>query len=407
MGRHFMHPAARIRSVKSRRLEGRRIVLGVSGSIAAVEAVRLAHELIRHGADVIPVMTSAATRLITPLALEYATGHAPITHLSGRGEHVEWMDGPERADLLLVAPATANTLSKMALGIDDTALTSFATVALGSGVPILVAPAMHEVMNHNPVVQERLKQLQERGVRVVQPRFEEGKAKLASPEDVAEDCIHQLATGRWVGRNVLIISGSTAEPVDPVRVVTNRSSGQMGVALATAAYRAGAHVTLWNAWGRIPLPSFTDASRYETVDELAKLVKSKGVKGYDAIFMPAALSDFAPKPVSQKIRSDEEPPALQMKKLPKIIQAVRRKAPRALLVGFKAESDEAILVERARQRLGEYGADLVVANTARAFGADQTRVYLVKKSGKPKTIEGSKTMVAEGILQEAGRLLPK
>lgn len=402
-----MHPSARLRGEKSNHLRGRRVVLGVSGSIAAVEAVRVAHELIRHGADVWPLMTPSAATLLTPLALEYATGHPPVLHLSGAGEHVAAFEGRNRAHLLLIAPATANTIAKMALGIDDTALTSYASVALGSGVPVVVAPAMHEVMGDNPAIVERLKELEKRGVTLVAPRREEGKAKLATPEDLAEACIHRLAHGPWAGRRVLVLSGSTAEPVDPVRVLTNRSSGRMGIALATAAHRAGAHVTLWNGWGLIPLPSFVTAQRFETIHDVERLCAKTRLADFDAIFLPAALSDFAPTPAREKLLSDAGPIEVSLRPLPKIIKLVRRKAPRAILVAFKAESDSRKLLARAEQRRAEYGANLVVANTVSAFGGSRAEVHLVTGKGRPRRVAGSKPQVAERILAETARLLAR
>lgn len=402
-----MHPAARLQATKSRFLSGRRIVLGVTGSIAAVETVRIAHELIRHGADVIPVMTASAQTFITPLALEYATGRAPITSLTGRGEHVALMDGKERADLLLIAPATANTISKIALGIDDSPVTTFATVALGSGVPILIAPAMHEVMGKNPAIAQRLKDLHRHGVRFVEPRMEEEKAKLATPEEIAEACIHTLAEGPWKGKEVLVISGATAEPVDPVRVLTNRSSGRMGVELAVAAHRSGTQVTLWNAWGLVPLPSFLSVRRYETVDDLLALVEKEDLARFDAVFMPAALSDFAPESASKKISSETSQVTVTLRRLPKVIKSVRRKARRAVLVAFKAESEAKQLAARARTRLTEYKADLVVANTSEAFGAQRSEVLLVTPKGVPRRLKGTKAEVAQGILAAAAPLLSR
>lgn len=396
-----MHPSARLRGAKSGHLKGRRIVLGVSGSIAAVESVRVAHELIRHGAEVIPVMTPSAATLITPLALEFATGRAPVVHLSGRGEHVEWMDGPRRADLLLLAPATANTIAKIALGIDDTALTSFASVALGAGVPIVLAPAMHAVMEKNTAVEKRLRELKEMGVHVVEPRREEEKAKLATPEDLAEACIHRLAKGPWTGKRVLIISGSTAEPVDPIRVLTNRSTGRMGTELATACYRRGARVSLWNAWGSVPLPTFADVRRFETVRDALRLCESEKLSDFDAIFVPAALSDFAPEPSKAKIHSDNGPATLKLKQLPKVLKTIRRRAPKAVLVAFKAESDPRILLKRAEERRREYGVDVMVANTARAFGAASAEAFVVTDRGRPRRLRGAKEVLAERILDAA------
>lgn len=400
-----MHPSARLREAKTRLLRGRRIVLGVSGSIAAVESVKVAHELIRHGATVLPVMTTAAAQLLGPMALEYATGRAPIIHLSGAAEHVQWLDGPGRADLLLLAPATANTIAKVALGIDDTALTSMASVALGSGVPILVAPAMHEVMARNAALERRIRELRKANVGFIEPRQEEGKAKIATPEDIAEACIHRLATGPWVGKRALVISGSTAEAVDPVRVLTNRSSGRMGVALATALHRAGADVELWNAWGSVPLPTFASVRRFETVAELQRLVQKRSFRSLDAVFMPAALGDFAPKPYRQKIPSDAPPPSVVLSALPKILPLVRKKAPKAVVVGFKAESDAKTLVARAEQRRKAYGVDLMVGNTSRTFGSLDAAVHLVSGRGRPKIVKGSKDVVAARIVEAAASFL--
>jgi phosphopantothenoylcysteine decarboxylase / phosphopantothenate---cysteine ligase len=395
-----MHPSARLRSTKGRHLAGRRIVLAVSGSIAAVESVRLAHELIRHGAEVIPVMTKAATDMINPLALEYATGVPPILTLTGKGEHVALCGGGKgSADLLLVAPATANTIAKIALGIDDTALTSCATVALGAGVPIVIAPAMHEVMGHHPAVQQRLQELEMMGIPIVAPRIEEEKAKVASPETIVDVVIHRLASGPLQGKRVLVISGSTAEPLDPIRVVTNRSSGRMGVALATAAYRAGAKVDLWNAWGLVPMPPFAHVERFESVGQLLKMVDKRDLSKYDLILVPAALGDFAPKASKEKIPSDLGAVRLEMQAVPKVLPRIRKQAPNAFLVGFKAESDPKTLLARARQRMGEYRVDLMVANTKETFGSTDASVLVVAPRGTPRRLRGTKDEVAHGILE--------
>lgn len=400
-----MHPSARLRGTKSRILQGKRIVLGVTGSIAAVETVRMAHELIRHGADVIPVMTRSAANFVGPMALEYATGHAPIQELSGAGEHVALLGGGRgSADALLIAPATANTISKIALGIDDTPVTTLASVALGSKIPVLVAPAMHEVMGSNPAVAQRLKELERLGVHVVPPRIEEEKAKVASAEVLLEAVVHVLARGPLVGKRVLIISGATAEPLDPIRVVTNRSTGRMGIELAAAAHRRGAEVDLWNAWGLVPLPEFAQIRRFETVGDLLRLVRGHDLESYAAILMPAALSDFAPKAASGKLGS-QAAHRVELKPLPKVIEEVRRRAPKSVLVAFKAESDARRLLPRAKQRLKDYRAELVVANGASAFGASRSEAYLVARNGAPRRLRGSKTDLATQILARVERLL--
>lgn len=400
-----MHPSQRLSGLKSKHLMGRRIVLAVTGSIAAVESVRIAHELIRHGAEVFPVMTRSATALVGPQALEYATGHPPVVELTGRGEHVALCGGGKgSADLLLVAPATANTIAKIALGIDDTAVTSCATVALGAKVPLVVAPAMHEVMGENEAVRDRLRDLRKLGVHIVEPRREEEKAKIAAPEAIADAVIHRLASGAWTGREVLIISGSSAEPLDPIRVLTNRSSGRMGVALATAAYRRGAHVELWNAWGLAPLPDFARVRRFESVGDLDGLVAKTDLSRFDVILVPAALGDFAPAASREKISSERGAFQVPLKPLPKILPKIRKKARDTVLVGFKAESDARRLLLRAKARLKETGADLFVANTTAAFSAEHAEAWLVGTSGRPKRVRGDKASVADAILDavEAG-----
>lgn len=402
-----MHPSNRLRGTKTRHLEGKRVVLAVAGSIAAVEAVKIAHELQRHGADVLPVMTQAAAQLLGPAALEYATGHAPLLHLTGQGEHVQWCGKGGEADLLLIAPATANTISKIALGIDDNALTSCATVAIGSGLPVVLAPAMHEVMGGHPAVRDRLRELERLGVTVIAARVEEEKAKLADPETIAEVVCNRLATGPLSGRNVLVISGSTAEPLDPVRVFTNRSSGRLGVELALEAFRRGARVDLWNAWGAVELPRAVHARRFQTVGDLVGLLGKYDVSRYDLILVPAALSDFAPTPKKEKIPTDAGAIDARLEPLPKILPRIRKDAPDAFLVGFKAESDARKLVERTKERLVSYKADLFVGNLSDAFGATETTMWIIAPDGKPKQIQGHKRVLSGAILDEVGKRMER
>ncbi|EQD48900.1 bifunctional phosphopantothenoylcysteine decarboxylase/phosphopantothenate synthase, partial [mine drainage metagenome] len=241
-----MHPSRVIRGTRSRQLSGRTIVIGVSGSIAAVEVVKIVRELLRHGADVRAVMSPEATRIITPESLEFATGHPPILQLSGSVEHVSLLGpGEGRADLYLIAPATANTLGKIAHGIDDTPVTTFASVALGGGVPLLVAPAMHAHMGKSPAVTENLALLQRWGVEVIAPQAAEGEEKLASPEEVAAAVLRRLSDSAWSGRTVTVIGGGSREPIDSVRSITNESTGDTAVALASQAHLRGARVELW------------------------------------------------------------------------------------------------------------------------------------------------------------------
>ncbi|MES2155697.1 MAG: bifunctional phosphopantothenoylcysteine decarboxylase/phosphopantothenate--cysteine ligase CoaBC [bacterium] len=403
-----MHPSANIRATASRHLSGRTIVLAVTGSIAAVKTVELARELLRHGADVVPVMSDAATRILHPDALEFATGHKPITKLTGATEHISILgDVPGRADLLLVAPATANTVSKMALGIDDTPVTTFATVAFGGGVPVVVAPAMHEGMLAHPLMAAHARTLRDKlGVTWVEPTHDEKKAKLADVEAIVEAVIHRLANdsrrpGPLAGQHVLVISGSTAEPLDPVRIVANRSSGRSGHVIATELHRLGAAVDLWEGHVTEAAPSHLAGSttRFDTHADLMALVKRTALGRFDEVWMPAAIGDYTPQAAKHKIASGKGPIAVTMKPLGKVIDAVRRKAPKAVLVGFKAESERASLLPRARERLTRYKAQFIVANASDAFGAATSTVHLIGAGGEASTFSGPKEETLAAVVQ--------
>lgn len=405
-----MHPVENIRGTASGHLLGRRIVLGVTGSIAAVKTVELARELVRHGAEVHAVMTGAAMGIITPDALQFGTGNPVVTKLTGDVEHVALLgDVPGKADLLLIAPATANTVSKMALGIDDSPVTTCATVAVGTGTPIVVAPAMHDAMMQHPIVAEHITTLRERlGVTWVAPKHEEKKAKLADIDAIVEAVIHRLANehgGPLAGKRCLVVGGATAEPVDPVRVMTNRSSGKSALILATELRRLGADVVLWYGHATEPVPGhLADATlRFHTHQELMDLAVD--AVGFDEIWMPAAINDYAPEPRAEKIGSEHDGLVLSMKPLPKVIEAVRAAAPNAVLVAFKAESNPAILESKARDRLARYGAQFVVGNTSAAFGADDTEALLID-AARTRPFSGTKQEVLAAIARavaEAGR----
>lgn len=410
-----MHPTANIRGTQSSHLAGRTIVLAVTGSIAAVKAVELARELIRHGANVVPVMSEAATHILHPDALEFATGNKPITKLTGAVEHIALLgDVPGRADLLLVAPATANTVAKMALGIDDTPVTTMATVAFGGRVPVVVAPAMHEGMLDHPMLAAHAKTIVSKlAVTWVEPVRDEKKAKLADVETIVEAVIHRLACdprrpGPLAGKMALVVSGATAEPLDPVRILTNRSSGITGHIVATELRRLGASVVLWQGHATHPLPTHLvpTAIPFSSHADLMDLVKYSKLGGFDQIWMPAAIGDYAAKPAKHKIASEGESLDLTMRPLAKIIEAVRRKAPKATLVAFKAESDKAKLLERARERLARYKAQFIVANSAGSFGAATTTVHVLAASGVMTSLTGPKEQVIPAVVRTVAAAAP-
>jgi phosphopantothenoylcysteine decarboxylase / phosphopantothenate---cysteine ligase len=407
-----MHPSHVIRGRTSQLLSGRRIVIGVSGSIAAVELPKVIRELIRHGADVRTVMSPEASRLVTPETLEFATGHPPVTQLTGNVEHVTLLGpGPERADLYLVAPATANTISKIAHGIDDTPVTSCASVALGGGVPMLIAPAMHSHMGVNPAVQENLEKLRGWGVDIVSGASAEGEDKIASPEEVAAAVLHRLGSGPWKGRQVVVIGGAAREAIDEVRSVTNESSGTTAVALANQAYYRGAEVELWAGALQVPVPPWIPTRAWRSVEDLLALARRHRAElsGSAAVLVPAALSDFTLERRPGKIPSrDNETLTLTLRRAPKVLPELRRLAPAPTrIVAFKLEPgrSEAELEEMGRTLARETGADWVVANDVAVMGAAQANALVLPPSGGHLWIRGPKSEFAGKLLDDIGREL--
>lgn len=406
-----MHPIANIRGASSDLLAGKRIVLGVSGSIAAIKTVELARELTRHGAEVHAVMSKAAQGIITPASLEFGTGNPVVTELTGAVEHVALLgDVPERADLLLIAPATANTVGKMAWGIDDTVVTTCATVAFGTGVPVVVAPAMHDAMMRNHPVQENIKTLTEKmGVTWVEPKVEEKKAKLADIDAIVDAVIHRLAveSGRILaGKHCLVIGGATEEPVDAVRVLTNRSSGRTAVVLARELHRAGATVDLWLGSSHYPVPDCVHTQRFTTHGQLMDLVEAAEFPQYSHIWMPAAIADYSPVVDAGKIASEQDDLAIHLKPLPKVVERVRGAASDAVLIAFKAEADAEHLIEKAQSRLERYGAQFIVANTAASFSADETEAHLVAPGREVAVFHGDKEHVLRDVVDAVTREAP-
>src|SRR6056297_2593480 len=282
-------------------LEGVNVALGVTGSIAAVKTVELAHELRRQGASVRAVMSPSATGIIHPWAVEFATEHDVITEITGRVEHVDLCGREGWADVFLIAPATANTVGKIAGAVDDTPVTTTATTALGADVPVVVAPAMHEPMYDHPGVLDAIDRVESWGVRFVDPRLEEGKAKIATEEAIVTDVARATTEQTLAGRRVVVTAGATAEPIDPVRVLTNRASGRTGREVARACYVRGANVTLVHDGPDVP---YADVLEVESAAEMTAAVEAAAADA-DALVSTAAISDFTVETAAEKIRSGE------------------------------------------------------------------------------------------------------
>ena len=394
-----MHPADEIRGSKSKKLSKKKIILSVTGSIAAVETIKLSRELIRHGAEVFPVMTPSSTKIIHPDSLWFATGNKPITELGGETEHVSFVGRvKDPADLLLISPCTANTISKIAHGIDDTAVTTFATTAIGSGVPILIVPAMHLAMYDHKIVQENIKKCKKVGIKFVEPLIEKNKAKMAGVEEIVSHVIRGTSKQDLSKKKILIIGGSTAEPIDDIRVITNRSSGKTAIRLAMNAFYRGADVELWYGYSKESPPEYIRNTSFESISEISRLLKSKNLKNFDVIILCAALSDYTPKKQKGKIPSGKDKLTIEMVPTSKIIAGLRKKALTSKIIGFKVEESTVKLKEKATDLLKKNNLDFVVANTISGFNKDENEIWIIDKKGKSTHKKGNKEKLADYIL---------
>jgi phosphopantothenoylcysteine decarboxylase/phosphopantothenate--cysteine ligase len=382
------HSSKAIKGTSSNVLGGKTIALCITGSVAAVECPIIARELMRHGAEVYAVMTPAACGIIHPNLIEWATGNRVITHLTGQVEHVSLGgESPGHADLILVAPATANTISKIANGIDDTPVTTVVSTAFGAALPILVVPAMHETLYRHPIVLENIKKLKSHGIVFIGPRFEEGKAKIARTDSIVNKVIDILTKAKDMsGLHVLVTAGPTREYIDTVRFISNPSSGKMGVAVVQEALSRGAKATLVYGVGMTSEPPI-DAKciPVDTADDMMKAVMNEMKLCRADIFVStAAVSDYTPvQRVNSKIPSGQKGLTIQLKPLPRIVQAVKDESHETFVIGFKAEYNlpEEELVERAYKRVKEVGLDLIVANDVSkegvGFSTETNEVYIV------------------------------
>ena len=404
------HPSLDITGSEGSLLKGKQVALCVTGSVAAVRAPDIARGLMRLGAEVYAVMTKAATRLIHPDLLHWATGHAVVTELTGDIEHVKLAGNVSgHADLILVAPATANTIGKIAAGIDDTPVTSTVTSGLGQGIPLLIVPAMHESMYNHPLVRENIEKLRKIGVSFVMPEMAEGKAKLAGTEEIIRAAA-ALAGGtrKLSGKKILISLGRTVEHIDPVRIITNPSSGKMGAALIDAALLAGAEVTAVSGKISVTLPAGARVRTVETAEHMYTAVKEELSAGaYDCFIAAAAVGDWKPRRAADKKISThtEKELTLELEPTRKIIDAVKDWAPGTFLVAFRAVHNltpEELLRDGA-ERLRQARADLIVVNDAgqpgRGFETDTNEVTVIGPDKRSVTLpQASKRSIASAIL---------
>jgi phosphopantothenoylcysteine decarboxylase/phosphopantothenate--cysteine ligase len=371
-------------------LKGKTVIVGVTGSIAAIETVKLIRELKRKGATVHVVTTPAARQIVHPNAFEYASQNPVINELTGKVEHVALLGKDGSADLLLIAPCTANTIGKIAHGIDDTPVTTCAVTALGSGKPVVVVPAMHLSMYSQPLVRENINRLGEL-VHFVLPRLEEDRAKFADIREIVLTVERLLSQWDLTKKKVLITSGATIEALDPIRILTTRSSGRTGREIAYEAFRRGADVTIvHNSTAQL-----VNQIRVESAAEMSEAVLIELEKGYDLFINAAAISDFTVDKHDKKIRSGQAL-HLELRNVPKLTDIVRAKYPRLFIVCFKAETNTTPgeLIDCARS----IPVDLVVANdvTVRGMGTKDNQIYIVNSN--IETYQGEKAYLAVKII---------
>jgi phosphopantothenoylcysteine decarboxylase/phosphopantothenate--cysteine ligase len=394
------------------------IALGVTGGIGAYKAVEVARGLQKAGHDVVVVMTRAATEFVGPLTFEAITRHRVITGQfePGANADIGHIALASSAELLLVAPATANIIGKFASGIADDFLTS---LYLATTAPVLLAPAMNSNMWAHEAVQENLLTLRARGASVVEPGEGflacgwMGKGRLAEPDEIvaaANRILRPVQT--WSGRRVLVSAGPTYEDIDPVRFVGNRSSGRMGFAVAAEAARRGARVTVVSGPTTISVPPAIDVVRVRTAVEMRDAIMSR-THAADVVVMAAAVADYAPVKVAEKISKDSDQLVLRLARTPDILAELgARRAtgelPGTVLVGFAAETND--VVARARDKQRRKQVDLIVANDVsrddRGFDTDQNAVTLVAADDEQEVTLRSKAEVARAILDRIEGLLP-
>lgn len=397
-------------------LKDKKIILGITGGIAAYKACEIIRRLKKLGAQVVVVMTENAKKFITPLTLETLSENEVVTEMFPKRRFVgiRHVDLAGWADLILIAPATANIVGKIRSGIADDILT---TIVVSSKAPVLIAPAMNVNMYENPIFQENLSYLEKLGYRFVEPEVGElasgivGKGRLAQPETIVAEAVKILAQKRDLeGKSILVTASRTEEPLDPIRYLSNRASGKMGYAIAQEAYQRGAKVTLISGPSSLPPPYGLNYIPVQTAKEMLAAVKSAFRKA-DALIMAAAVSDFSPSVISKdKIKKGEEEILLKLKPTVDILKEIGKKKKEKILVGFSLETGDEI--KNAKKKMAEKNLDLIVVNNPNVSGAgfevDTNQVTLIDNHGRTEKLPLlSKKEVATKILDKVKLLLRK
>ncbi|NOY16862.1 MAG: bifunctional phosphopantothenoylcysteine decarboxylase/phosphopantothenate--cysteine ligase CoaBC [Gammaproteobacteria bacterium] len=388
-------------------LAGKNILLGITGGVAAYKSAVLCRDLMRRGAEVRVVMTEAATHFITPLTLQALSGHPVHSELfaAEAGHGMDHIELARWADRLLIAPASAQTIAKLAHGEADNLLT---TIVLASDAPLLIAPAMNNVMWEDAAMQGNVDLLLARGVTMLGPASgdqacgEDGLGRMLEPLEIIEHLQLQLQPGLLAGKNILITAGPTWEAIDPVRGLSNRSSGKMGYALAGAIYDAGASVRLISGPVHLRSPHGVDCINITSAQEMADTVMAN-VSICDIFVAVAAVADYRPANcVKQKIKKNAETLSLELVRNPDILAMVAALENAPFTVGFAVETEN--IIEYATQKLTTKRIDLIAANPVSgdnsAFDSESNELTLIDRNGISHLSRCSKTLLAQKLTKE-------
>ena len=390
-------------------LRGKTVVLGVTGGIACYKAASLASALVKQHANVQVLMTENATRFISPITFEQLTGNKVLADTFDRSfQHsVAHVSVADRADFVLIAPATANVLAKLAHGLADDMLT---TTVLACNCPKAAAPAMNTKMYENPVTQDNIAALRRYGWEIVEPASGRlacgavGKGKLPEPEQLLEVCLHQLTHSKdMIGKRVLVTAGPTREALDPVRYLTNHSSGRMGYAIAKAASSRGAEVTLVSGPTALPRPGYVEVVDVVSAQDMYAAVTDRADE-MDIIIKAAAVADYRPANIAdQKMKKSDDELSIPLERTKDILAELgARKRPGQFLCGFSMETEH--LLENSQKKLVKKHLDLIAANNVKVegagFGVDTNVLTLISPDGVRKLPLLSKDEAANALLDE-------
>ena len=387
-------------------LNGRNILIGVSGGIAVYKTAGMVSDLRKQGADVRVVMTRNATEFVSPVTFQTLTGFPARTDLFGNWSenYIPHIGNAEWAEAIAVVPATANIIGKIAAGIADDLLTS---TVIAADVPVLLAPSMNSKMYANPIVQQNMERLRSLGYIFIDPGWgrlacgTEGKGRLAPVEDIIAALERVFLPQDLKGINILVTAGGTREPIDPVRFISNRSSGKMGYAIAAVAQKRGAMVTLVSGPTSLAPPGGVDLLAVESAQEMLEACRGKFQEA-DVVIMAAAVADYMPESYQeQKIKKGKGVPEIILKPTPDIVSDLAALRTKQFIAGFAAETQD--LVSNARKKLQEKSLDLMVANDVSKgiFGSDRTSILIMGPDEKMQGHENITKIEAAGIILDA------